>query len=205
MMGYSALRRAVFSCVFLVAGCSLAAAQTAPAVTLHFDPARTEIHYTAGTPLHRVHGTFTLKGGLLSFDPATGVAQGQILADAASGHSDGSKDAKLDAQMQNEVLESGKYPEIFFHPEKSVGRLKDGTEQTLLLIGSFNMHGTDHPLKLETHVTLHGTEAVGKADFDVPYVEWGMRDLSTVLFHARVVHISVITHATVEGMAAGKQ
>ncbi|HEY0784245.1 MAG TPA: YceI family protein [Acidobacteriaceae bacterium] len=171
-----------------------------PAITLHFDPVRTEIHYTAGSALHRLHGTFALKGGLLAFDPATGVAQGQILVDAASGHSDGNKDRKLDAKMQNEVLESQKYPELFFHPEKSVGTLKQGSEQQLTLIGSFNAHGADHPLKVDTFITLHGDQATARAEFDVPYVEWGMKDESTMLMRDKRVHISMQAHATVEGL-----
>jgi hypothetical protein len=169
--------------------------------TLHFESGSSQIHYTAGSALHRVHGEFALKGGLLAFDPATGVAQGQILVDAASGHSN---DKKLDAKMQSRVLESEKYPEIFFHPEKSVGRLKEGSEQHLTLIGSFNIRGSDHPLKVDTLVTLQGSEATLKAEFDVPYVEWGMKEESTLFMHDKKVHISVLAHAMVEGAKGEK-
>jgi hypothetical protein len=176
-----------------------AAAQTAahPTLTLHFNPATTEIHYAAGSALHRIHGTFELKVGQLAFDPATGVAQGQILVDAASAHSN---DGKMDQKMQTQVLESQKYPEIFFHPEKSVGTLTGQGEQHLTLIGSFNIHGADHPLKVETLVTMQGDQATAKTEFDVPYVEWGMKDASTLLMRAKSVHISMVAHATVEGV-----
>ena len=95
--------------VFAAGAGSQARAET---LTLHLLPEQTQIQYTIGSALHRVHGSFALKGGQLAFDPAAGVAQGQILVDAASGHSN---DKKLDAKMQNQVLESAKYPEIFFH------------------------------------------------------------------------------------------
>jgi len=182
-----------------LAATAAASAQSATHSTLilHFDPATTEIHYAAGGALHRIHGTFALKGGQLAFDPATGVAQGQILVDAASGHS---QDKKFDAKMQNEILESQRYPEIFFHPEKSVGTLTSQGEQHLTLIGSFNIHGADHPLKVETLVTMQGDQATAKTEFDVPYVEWGMKDASTLLMHAKSVHISMVAHATVEGL-----
>ena len=182
-----------------------ARAQTAanPAITLHFEPAATEIHYTIGSALHTVHGTFALKGGQLAFDPATGVAQGQILVDAASGHSD--KDKKLDEKMQNEVLESQKYPELFFHPEKSVGTLKENDEQHVTLIGSFNIHGGDHPLKVDTFIIVHGDEATAKAEFDVPYVEWGMKDASTMLMRDKKIHITMVAHAKVEGLKSAKE
>jgi polyisoprenoid-binding protein YceI len=173
-----------------------AQSSTGQAITLHFEPASSQISYTAGGALHHVKGKFALKGGLIAFDPATGIAQGQILVDAESGHSN---DKKLDAKMQKEVLESGKYPEIFFHPEKSTGTLKEGSEEQLALIGSFNIHGSDHPLKVNTLATLHGSDATVKADFDVPYVEWGMKDESTLLMRDKKVHIAVLLHATVEG------
>jgi polyisoprenoid-binding protein YceI len=189
--------RALLTTLPVLALACAAHAQTNPAITLHFDPATTEIHYTAGGALHHVHGTFALKGGQLAFDPATGVAQGQILVDAASGHSN---DKKLDARMQNEVLESQKYPEIFFHPEKSTGTLKRDDEQHVTLIGSFNMHGTDHPLKVDTFITVHGDQATAKTEFDVPYVAWGMKDASTMLMHDKTIHITMLAHATVEGL-----
>ena len=180
---------------------SVAQAQADSAITLHFDPATTEIHYTAGGALHHVNGTFALKGGMLAFDSATGVAQGQILVDAASGHSN---DKKLDARMQNEILESQKYPEIFFHPEKSVGTVKENDEQHMTLIGSFNIHGGDHPLKVEAFIIVHGDEATAKTEFDVPYVDWGMKDASTMMMHDKRVHITMVAHAKVEGMKAAK-
>ncbi len=175
---------------------ALAQAADNPAITLHFEPASTEIRYLAGGALHHVQGSFALKGGQLAFDPATGVAQGQILVDAASGHSN---DKKFDAKMQ-EVLESQKYPEIFFHPEKAVGTIKHDNEQHVTLIGSFNIHGSDHPLKVETFITVHGDEATAKTEFDVPYVDWGMKDASTLLMRDKHVHITMVAHATVEGL-----
>jgi polyisoprenoid-binding protein YceI len=180
-----------------VAATGAAAAQTAarPTLTLHFNPATTEIHYSAGGALHRIHGTFALKFGQLALDQATGVAQGQILVDAASGHSN---DSKLDQKMQTQVLESQKYPEIFFHPEKSVSTPAGQGEQHLTLIGSFNIHGADHPLKVETLLTMQGDQAAATTDFDVPYVEWGMKDASTMLMRAKSIHISMVAHATVE-------
>ncbi len=182
---------------------SLAGAQTAanPAITLHFDPATTEIHYTAGSALHRVQGSFTLKSGQLAFDPSTGVAQGQILVDAASGHSN---DKKFDEKMQSQVLESQTYPELFFHPEKSVGTVKRDNEQHMTLIGSFNIHGGDHPLKVEAFIMVHGDEATAKTEFDVPYVEWGMKDQSTMLMRDKRVHITMTAHGTVEGLREEK-
>jgi hypothetical protein len=106
--------------------------------------------------------------------------------------------------MQSEVLESQKYPELFFHPEKSAGTLKPESEQHLTLIGSFNIHGGDHPLKVDTLIAVHGDQATAKTEFDIPYVDWGMKDASTLLMHDKHVHITMVAHATVEGLTGAQ-
>lgn len=176
-----------------------AGAQT-PKTTVHFDPAATEIHWTLSGNTHTTHGTFKLKGGLVSFDPATGVAEGEVLADLASGES-GDKDR--DAKMHQEVLESDKYPQAFFHPTKITGSLKSGTTQTVSAEGTFNIHGADHPLKLQIQVKLDGNQATATTHFSVPYVAWGMKDPSVfVLRVGKEVDVDIVAHGTIDGVSA---
>jgi polyisoprenoid-binding protein YceI len=185
--------------VFLMPRVAHAQAQT-PKVTVHFDPGTAEIHWTLSGSTHTTHGTFKLKGGLVSFDPATGVAEGELLVDLASGES-GNKDR--DAKMQNEVLESGKYPEAFFHPKKISGTLKPGATQSISAEGAFNIHGADHPLKLDLQVKLDGNQATATTHFSVPYVAWGMKDPSAfVLRVGKEVDIDIVAHGTVDGLTA---
>src|SRR5208282_2777871 len=117
-----------------------------PKATVHFDSATTEIHWKLTGNAHDTHGTFRLKGGQVTFDPATGVAAGELLVDLATGESG---DPSRDSKMQRDVLESNKYPEAFFHPTKITGDVKVGATQTVSAEGTFNIHGADHPLKLE--------------------------------------------------------
>jgi len=174
------------------------AAQTAAStVSIHLDPARTTVTFSAGT-IRRVHGTFQLKGGVFAIDSKSGIAQGEILVDAAS---EKSNDAKLDQKIQAQTLESVRYPGIFFHPEKVAGHLpaKDG-EQHLKLEGSFNIHGGDHPLTVDVDAVRAGQELTFKTSFTVPYVQWGMKDASTLLMRNRNIRITVESHGTAEGL-----
>ena len=165
------------------------------AVTVHLDPAQTKIEWTLGDVLHTVHGTFQLKGGMVTFDPATGVAQGEVLVDASSGESG---DKTRDGKMQKNVLESQKYPEIIFHPAKVTGEYKPGMAEDISVAGTFTIHGADHPLTLKVHVQPQGSELTMTAQFDVPYVAWGMKDPSTfVLRVSKEVAIDVTAHGTV--------
>jgi polyisoprenoid-binding protein YceI len=186
---------------FLIAGllASAAALGQSHAVAVRFDPAATQIHWTLNGNTHTTHGTFQLKGGLVTFDPETGVAQGELLVDLASGES-GNKDR--DAKMQKEVLESDKYPQAFFHPTKISGALKPGS-QTIPVEGTFNIHGADHPLKVEIEMKLDGNRATANAHFAVPYVAWGMKDPSNFLLRVgKEVEVEVVAQGTVEGLSA---
>ena len=88
----------------------LAAQQT----ELKLDPAKTRIDWTLGATMHTVEGSFRLKSGDIVFNPKTGEASGELIVDATSGDS-GNK--KRDADMNKNVLESAKYPEIVFFPK----------------------------------------------------------------------------------------
>lgn len=177
--------------------CGAYAESEAPKVQVHLDPATTEIHWTLGASTHTTHGTFKLKGGLLTFDPATGVASGELLVDLSTGESG---NADRDATMKKDVLESGKYPEAFFKPTKISGNVKTGSTQTVTAEGAFNIHGADHPLVLKIEVKLEGNQATATTHFTVPYVSWGMKDPSVFLLRvAKNVDVDVVAHGTVEG------
>ena len=52
-------------CTALLLSAPLLLAQSPPqAITMHVDPASTEIHWILNGNMHTVHGTFKLKGGL---------------------------------------------------------------------------------------------------------------------------------------------
>jgi polyisoprenoid-binding protein YceI len=192
--------------VFLVAAIAcivhtMWAQSSTPKVTVRLDPQKTEIHWTLGSTLHTVHGTFRLKGGVMTFDPATGAAEGEFLVDVTTGESENSS---RDGKMQNEVLESSKYPQAFFHPVKVSGDLKPGT-QNVTVGGTFNIHGADHPLTLQMAVQFDGTDATATTRFTIPYVAWGMKDESTFLLKVdKEVTVDVVSRGTVEGLSPGK-
>jgi hypothetical protein len=68
-----------------LAGVSMAAADRQS--SLQLEPKRTTIHFTLGSVLHTVHGTFRLKHGALRLDPASGRLTGEIVVDTQNGES----------------------------------------------------------------------------------------------------------------------
>jgi polyisoprenoid-binding protein YceI len=160
------------------------------------DPAQTEIHWKL-SGLHTVHGTFKLKSGEFLFNPKTGLAEGEILVDATSGESG---DAARDKRMQNEVLESNRYPAIFYHPTEIKGPFKAGEgPQQLTGEGTFNIHGADHPLELPLKVQITADTVTATTRFTVPYVEWGMKNPSRLLLRVgKQVEIEVSAKGTIK-------
>ncbi len=186
-------------CTALLLAAPLLLAQSSPqAITMHVDPASTEIHWILNGNMHTVHGTFKLKGGLITFNPSTGAAQGELLVDVQSGESGNSS---RDSRMQKEILESGKYPQAIFHPEKVTGTVKAGSTQNVTVDGTFTIHGKDHPLRLEAKVQVEGHNATATAHFTVPYVDWGMKDPSTFLFRVdKTVELDLVAKGEIQGV-----
>src|ERR1700741_3315566 len=84
-------------------------------IALTLDPAQSKIHWTLGTTIHSVHGTFSFKGGTLQFDPAGNKVSGEIVALATSG--DSGNDGR-DKKMHKDVLQSSQYPDVIFRPDQ---------------------------------------------------------------------------------------
>jgi YceI-like domain len=102
--------------------------------------------------------------------------------------------------MQDEVLESNRYPAIFYHPTELKGSFKAGEgTQDLTGQGTFNIHGADHPLELPLKVQISGDTVTASTRFAVPYVEWGMKNPSKFLLRvSKQVEIVVTTKGTIK-------
>jgi polyisoprenoid-binding protein YceI len=160
------------------------------------DPAQTEIRWKL-SGLHSVHGTFKLKSGEFLFNPKTGLAEGEILVDATTGESG---NTARDKHMQDEVLESKRYPGIFYHPTEIKGPFKVGEgAQDLTGEGTFNIHGADHPLELPLKVQISADTVTATSRFTVPYVDWGMKNPSKFLLRVgKQVEIEVSAKGTIK-------
>jgi polyisoprenoid-binding protein YceI len=161
------------------------AAPTAPAsgIVLELDPAQCAVHWTLGTTLHTVHGTFALKKGSVQLDPATGKASGEILVSATSAES--GNDSR-DKKMHKDVLESGRYPEIVFRPDRFEGKLAQEGPCSLSVHGTFLLRGAEHEMTVSVQGELSGDRWTGRAKFGIPFLDWGLKNPST--FFLKVNH-----------------
>lgn len=146
---------------------------SAQEAVLELDPAQTKIEFTLPGTIRPVHGTFKLKSGTIRFNRATGKAGGSVDVDMTSEESD---NVSLDRKILGDVLETRKYSEAAFIPAHIDGRLAAEGESALQLSGTFRLHGIEHDLMVETTVTRNGDHLTAATQFQIPYVDWGMRN-----------------------------
>jgi polyisoprenoid-binding protein YceI len=161
----------LFACAVFVA------TSAAQQIGLQFDPQHTSVNFALSDVLHAVHGAFDLKHGRLLFDPASGKVSGEIVVDARSGRSgNGMRDRK----MQREILESEQYPEIIFRPDRVEGAVAQQGKSSVKVHGVFNIHGSDHEITVPAQIEMSEDHWSALLHFAVPYVQWGMKNPSTL-------------------------
>jgi polyisoprenoid-binding protein YceI len=162
-------------------------------VTFQVDAQHSTVNFTLGDVLHTVRGTFQLKRGSLRFAPPSGKLAGEIVVDAKSGSSGG---GMRDRKMHREVLESDRYPEIVFRPDRVDGTVLLPGKSAVRVHGIFTIHGSDHELTVPAEVETTSGRWAATLHFAVPYAKWGMKNPSTLFLR---VSESVDINLTVAG------
>lgn len=161
----------------LLTALAVSAAARGQEIVLNPDPARAIVRFTLSATLHTVHGTFKLKRGAIHFDPVTGKISGEVVVDATSG---ASGDNKRDRNMHKDILESAKYPEIVFTPDRVDGVVAPQGTSHVQVHGEFRIHGAAHEITLPVEVRIANGQASARTNFTIPYVKWGMKNPSTL-------------------------
>jgi polyisoprenoid-binding protein YceI len=177
----------------LVVATALLAAGTAAAgeQRLVLDPDRSEILFSLGATLHTVHGRLRLGSGEIRFDAQGGPASGQVVVDARSAETGiGARDRK----MREKVLESERFPEISLRPERLEVLRREAERADVRLHGVLELYGSLHPIEIPARIETVGDDVRVDARFRVPYVDWGLRDVSTFLMRVDD-YVDVEVHA----------
>lgn len=176
------------------------ATPSAEQFVLKVDPAQSSVHWTVDSSLHTVHGTFHVKRGSVTIDPATGKASGEIAVDATSGES--GNDSR-DQKMHKEVLESGKYTEIIFRPDRVEGKIARQGSSNVTLHGMFSLHGAEHDFSAPVKAEMSADHFKGSAAIEVPYIEWKLKNPSNFLLKVKpVVQVEVELVGSVQSASA---
>ena len=165
------------------------AAQGSGQLVLRVDAAKSTVHWSVESSLHTVHGTFHVKRGDVSLDPATGKASGEIVVDAASGES--GNDSR-DRRMHQEILESARFSDITFRPDRVDGAISKTGNSSVTIHGVFSLHGAEHEFSAPAQAELSANAWKGSATIRVPYIDWKLKNPSNFLLKVKpVVEVQV--------------
>ena len=175
-----------------IAGVGTATAQT---ITLPADPQHTSIKFTLQDVLHTIKGTFHLEHATLQFDPATNKLDGEIIVDAKSGESG---NAMRDRKMHREVLESDRYPQIVFRPDRIDGPVSLQGRSLVQVHGTFVLHGNEREFTLPAEVDMSADHWGATVHFELPYEKWGIKNPSTLFLRvSNMVEIEITASGSI--------
>jgi polyisoprenoid-binding protein YceI len=156
---------------------AFAPSAAAQRTSFQLDPSQTTVKFTLGDVLHTVHGTFHLKRGTLQLEPDSGKLSGEMVVDATSGESgSGMRDRK----MHKEILESERFPEIGFRPDRIEGTVARQGKSAVKVHGMFSIHGVDREIMVPAEVEMSADHWSATVHFTIPYAKWGMKNPSTL-------------------------
>jgi polyisoprenoid-binding protein YceI len=159
---------------------------------LEFSPANTAVTFALGDLLHTVRGSFLLKHGDVEYNFSTATVAGALVIDASSGQSG---NRIRDRKMHREILESARYSEITFRPDRIEDDIAPSGASTIKVHGLFSLHGADHELTMPVRVQVFPDHWIADTHFTIPYVKWGIKNPSAFLLRVSE-SVEIAVHAT---------
>jgi polyisoprenoid-binding protein YceI len=157
--------------------------------TFTVNPDISKVGFALGGNTHHVDGSFHVQSGSIGFDRGAQTISGSVVVAAGSGNSG---DQGRDKKMNTDVLDVAHFAEISFVPKSYQGTVAASGNSTIQVTGVFTLHGTPHNLTVPMQIQIDGTALTAKTHFQVPYVQWGMKDPSIfILKVAKVVDIDL--------------
>ena len=159
----------------------LAPAARAQHQTFAVNSDASEVKITLNTTHEIVNGAFHIQSGSIEFDRGTPQMSGSVVVLAGSGKT--GNDTR-DRRMYKEILKVGQYANVSFEPKSYAGDIASSGDSNLQVTGIFTLLGTPHEITVPMQVHLEGASATAKAHFVVPYIQWGVKDPSFLIWKA---------------------
>jgi polyisoprenoid-binding protein YceI len=167
---------AIFALAAMLAPATLAQHQT-----FVVNPDASEVKIALKTTHELVNGSFHVQSGSIEFDRGNPKMTGPVIVLAGSGKT--GNDSR-DKKMNKDILKVELYATVSFDPQTYTGDLAVSGDSNLQVTGIFTLLGTPHQITVPILVHLEGTTATAKAHFVVPYVQWGLKNPSFLMWKA---------------------
>jgi polyisoprenoid-binding protein YceI len=159
----------------------LAPAVLAQHQTFAVNPDASEVRMTLKTTHEVVQGTFHIQSGSIEFDRAAPEMSGSVVVLAGSGKT--GNDSR-DKKMNKDILKVDQYSTVSFAPKTYTGTIAPSGNSTIQVTGVFTLLGNPHDLTIPMQIQMDGSKATARAQFIVPYVQWGLKNPSFMFWKA---------------------
>ncbi len=149
--------------------------------TFVVNPDASEVKMTLKTTHELVNGTFRVQSGSIEFDRSTPKMGGSVVVLAGSGKT--GNDSR-DKKMKKDILKVEQHVTVSFEPKTYTGAIASSGDSTIQVTGIFTLLGTPHEITIPMLVRLAGASTTAKAHFVVPYVQWGLKNPSFMIWKA---------------------
>jgi polyisoprenoid-binding protein YceI len=166
----------VFALAVIFATAALAQHQT-----FVVNPDASQVTMTLKTTHELVTGTFHIRSGSIEFDRSFPAMSGSVVVLAGSGKTGNNS---RDKKMNKDILQVEQYATVSFEPKTYNGAIAPSGDSTIQVTGIFTLLGTPHQIAVPMLVHLDGASATAKAQFVVPYIQWGLKDPSFLIWKA---------------------
>lgn len=172
----------IFAVVAVAAVASMSARSVlAQHETFAANPDASEVKMTLKTNHEIVNGTFHVQSGSIEFDRSEPKMSGSVVIAAGSGKT--GNDSR-DKKMGKDILKVDQYTTVSFTPKSFNGTIASEGGSTIQVSGVLTLLGTPHDLTIPMQVDLEGSRATAKAHFVIPYVQWGLKNPSFLIWKA---------------------
>jgi polyisoprenoid-binding protein YceI len=149
--------------------------------TFVVNPYASEVKMTLKTTHEVVNGTFHIQSGSIEFDRRAQTISGSVVVAAGSGKT--GNDSR-DKKMNKDILKVDQYTTVSFAPKIYTGTIAPSGDSTIQVNGVFTLLGNPHDLTIPMRIHMDGSKATAKAQFVVPYVQWGLKNPSFLIWKA---------------------
>jgi polyisoprenoid-binding protein YceI len=87
--------------------------------------------------------------------------------------------------MNKDILRVDQYTTISFAPKTYSGTIALSGDSTIQVSGVFTLLGNPHDLTIPMQIHINGSKATGRAQFVIPYVQWGLKNPSFMFWKAQ--------------------
>ena len=159
----------------------LAQAALAQHQTFAVNSDASEVKIKLNTTHEVVNGTFHVQSGSINFDRTASHISGIVIVAAGSGKT--GNDSR-DKKMNRDILKVDQFATVSFAPKAYTGTVAASGDSTIQVSGVFTLLGTPHDQTIPIQIQIDGSKATARAQFVIPYVQWGLKNPSFMFWKA---------------------